>query len=152
MSKYTEVAIKDDLHGLFESGRGVLTNFWNILEHPDFPFVTLTSTTNGPRNFPFYDIIDQPDGKARIELAAAGYTKDQLTVEKVGTSLIVKGTPVASKETRRYKSLYASAWQRVFELQPNAIVESVKFENGLLIVVVGSEQPAEKPRTTFKIE
>lgn len=152
MSKYNAVAMKDDLHGLFETGRGVITDFWNLLDHPTFPFVTLTSTTNGSRNFPPYDIVEQADGKVRVELAAAGYTKDQLTVEKVGNSLIVKGTQATSKETIRHKGLYSSAWQRVFELQPSAIVESVKLENGLLIVVVASEKPAEKPRTTFEIK
>ena len=69
--KYSIGTSKDDLFGLFESGRGVVSDFWSLIEHPDFPFVTLTSTTNGARNFPPYDIIEQADGKVRLELAAA---------------------------------------------------------------------------------
>jgi molecular chaperone IbpA len=112
----------------------------------------LTSTTNGPRNFPPYDIIEQEDGKVRIELAAAGYTKEQLNVEKVGNTLLIKGSQSTKKETIRHKGLYSAAWQRAFELQPNALVEAVKLENGLLTVVVATEKPAEKPRTTFEIK
>ena len=149
MSKYLT---KDSLHGLFEDGRGVLTDFWNVIEHPSFPFVTLTSTTNGSRNYPPYDMIEQADGKVRIELAAAGYTKEQLNVEKVGNTLLIAGKASTKTETIRHKGLYSAAWQRAFELQPTAIIDSVKLENGLLIVVVGSQQPPESPRTTFEIK
>ena len=159
--KYPHAVQKDDLFGLFEQ----YGDIWNIFDY-EFPFVTLTSTTNGARNFPVYDIIEQPDGKVRLELAAAGYSKDQLTVEKEGNVLIIRGAagkPVVSSptpnpqllgDTHRHHGISRAAWLRTFDLHQSAIIESVAFQNGILTVVVSIPKPTmeEKPRTTFEIK
>lgn len=80
-------------HGeqMFNQAEQVLDNYWNLIEHADWPFTSLHSTTNKARAFPVYDLIEQKDGGVRLEMAVAGYTKDQIKVEKERNSLIVTG-------------------------------------------------------------
>jgi molecular chaperone IbpA len=129
--------------------------FWNILDHKEsFPFISLTSTTNGARNFPPYNMVEQEDGDVRLELAVAGYTKEQLTVEKEENILIIKGAGCVSTETIRHKGISSAAWLRTFDLQEKADIKSVVFTNGILKIVVSIPKPIEntKPRTTFEIK
>lgn len=131
-----------------------IDNFWNILEHPDFPFVSLTSTTNAFRNFPAYNIIEGKDGKVRLEMAVAGYTKDRIKVEKEGNTLIIQGKPaeVAVTEDVRHRSISNAAWLRTFDMAPGAEIGDVQLKDGILTVFVNKPTPAQPPRTAFEIK
>jgi molecular chaperone IbpA len=147
---YTYSKVVSDL---VNRGEEVINNFWNVLDHPDFPFVTLTSTTNGARNFPPYNIIES-DGKVRLEMAVAGYSKDRLTVELEGNLLLVRGTPLPVKETDQYrhKGIANTAFLRTFDMNKNIVIETVSLADGLLVITFSTVVPEEKKRTTFEIK
>jgi molecular chaperone IbpA len=142
------------LSDLVTTAEQVVNNVWNLLEHPEFPFVTLTSTTNGVRNFPPYNIIEGSDGTARLEMAVAGYTKDRVKVEKQGNTLIVQGKPAeqCSKELIRHRGISNAAFLRTFDLNPNAEVSEVSLVDGILTVFVQTKTPPKPPSTTFEIK
>jgi molecular chaperone IbpA len=152
--KYTTSVAKDDLYGLFEQGKNVVSEWWNVLDHPDFPFVTLTSTTNGYRNFPPYNIIESKDGKVRLEMAVAGFTKDRLKVELEGNILIIQGLPAAveGEDKIRHRGISNASFVRTFEMAVNTIINNVELKDGVLTVQVSSKQPETKPRTAFEIK
>jgi len=130
-------------------------NFWSILDHPEFPFVALTSTTNGARNFPPYNIIEQKDGKVRLEMAVAGYQKDRLKVELDGNILLVSAEPsntCADAEIMRHQSICDSKFLRTFELKPNSTVESVSLADGILSILVSLKVPENKKPLAFDIK
>jgi molecular chaperone IbpA len=139
---------------IVKKGEQVVDNFWNLLEHPDFPFVTLTSTTNGYRNFPPYNIIESEDNRVRLEMAVAGYTKEQISVEKQGNVLIIKGKPAeqSAKENVRHRGISSAAFLRTFELTPTTEVAEVGLKDGILTVYVQSTKPQQPPTTTFEIK
>jgi len=143
-----------DVVDIFKSGEQVVKDFWNLLDHPDFPFVTLTSTTNGFRNFPPYNIIESADGRVRLEMAVAGYSKDRISVEKQGNTLIIKGkaTEENSKDGIRHRGISNAAFLRSFDLTPNADVAEVAMKDGILTVYVQSTKPQLPPTTTFEIK
>jgi molecular chaperone IbpA len=143
------------------------TDFWNVLEHEDFPFITLTSTTNGQRQFPPYNIIESKDGNVRLEMAIAGYNKDQIRVEKEGSTLIIQGSSLPSglcktndsiinrdgdKEIFRHKGISSTAFVRTFDLKPGAEIGDVQLKDGILTVIVFAPKPVQPPRTTFEIK
>ncbi len=155
MSKYTHAVTKDSLHGLFDQGVDLFQDFWNIMDHPDFPFVTLTSTTNGSRNFPPYNIIeDTKDGKVRLEMAVAGYTKDRLKVEIEGNTLIIQGfqKKIATTDVIRHRGLSNAAFLRTFDMTVGTIIENVELNDGILTVTVAFEKREDKKRTNFEIK
>lgn len=131
----------------------VLETVWNILEHPEFPFVSLTSTTNGARNFPPYNIIEDSDTKVRLEMAVAGYSKDRILVQQEGNRLWVRAiTPTTSKSETviRHRGISNADFFRTFELNPRAVVENVELKDGILTVTVTTKKQ-ETPTTTFQI-
>ena len=131
-----------------------LDPFWSILDHADFPFVALTSTTNGTRNFPAYNIFEeQGTEKVYLTLAIAGYTKERITVEKEGNVLIIRGKPKTDieKGSYRHTGISNAAWVRTFDLNPNAVIDSVELKDGLLSVAISTKK-TETPKTTFEIK
>lgn len=141
----------DEVTRFFQKGEEIIDNFWNVLEHPDFPFVTLTSTTNGFRNFPPYNIIESEDGKVRLEMALAGYTKDQIKVEKEGSTLLIQGTAKLPSENVRHHGISSAAFVRAFDLKPGTEIGDVQLKDGILTVNVTSQKPVVPPRTTYQI-
>ena len=152
--KYNAVTTKDDLYGLFEKGQHMISDFWNVLDHPDFPFVTLSSNTNTFRNFPPYNIVEDTEGKVRLEVAVAGYSKDRLKVELQGKILFVTGLPKTGneKEVVRHRGLTNAAFQRTFEMNPKAYIENVALVDGILTITVATKKEEPTPRTAFEIK
>ena len=156
MPTYSEVVTD-----LVTRGEHVVNNIWNILEHPEFPFITLYSTTNGTRNFPPYNVTEIAENVVRIDMAVAGYTKDRLKIELEGNILIIQGLPVTSgaadfkeavtNEKIRLKGISNGRFMRTFELKPNVEIES-ELNEGILSVWVTSPKPEEKKRKTFEIK
>lgn len=142
----------------------VKTDVWNVLEHPDFPFRTITSTTNGTRNFPPYDIIEvlnepgsvldenvKQGSKVILCMAMAGYVPN---VEKSGNVLIISGDPVEMKKSWpgtmwRHRGISSAPFTRTFDLHPDAEVIKVAYVNGILSVHV---QTVKKDTSRIKYE
>lgn len=164
----SEEAFSKAVSNAVKRGEEVIDGFWNILEHEDFPFITLTSTTNTFRNFPPYNIIEETDGKVRLEMAVAGYTKDRIKVEKEGSVLIIQGSPGASalcgtndvvvdrntgnKDLYRHKGISNAAFLRTFDMNVHAEVGAVSLADGILTVYVNTTKPATPHRSTFEIK
>jgi molecular chaperone IbpA len=138
----------------FTKGEQLVNDIWNILDHPTFPFVTLTSTTNGARNFPAYNIVERKDGTVRLEMAVAGFTKERITVAKEGNTLIIQGKSyeMDPDESLRHKGISNSAFLRTFDLTVDALIESVELRDGILSVVITTTPPKQVLRTTFDIK
>ncbi len=146
--------------------RQVFDGLWKIFEHPEFPFKKIESASTTGRNFPAYNIIelDKNGDSARLELAVAGYTTDQLTVEREGNILIIKGQPKKiqdiSKEKYSYKEgdefirhhgITSSSWCRTFELGQNTKVGDVSLKDGILSVIIQGVYPTAN-KTSFPIK
>lgn len=139
---------------LFHNAQHKLEDFWNVLEHPDFPFATLSSITNNARNFPPYNIIETKSGKVRLDLAVAGYTRDRLKVELKGDILTIAGLPAEAKDDEqfRHRGMTASSFMRVFDLKGNPTIEAVTLVDGILSVTFASKQPEPEPVKSFEIK
>ena len=141
---------------LVKRGENVLDSFWNILEHEDFPFVTLTSTSNTFRQFPPYNIIENKNGNVCLEVAIAGYNKDQIKVEKEGNTLIIQGNKSTREsntiETFRYKGISSATFLRTFDLKVGVEIGEIQLKDGILTVNIISPKPVQPPRTAFEIK
>jgi molecular chaperone IbpA len=135
-------------------GEQVIDNFWNVLDHPDFPFLTLTSITNGVRNFPPYNIIESEDGQVRLEMAVAGYTKDRISVEKIANCLVIVGKPAETnhKEHLRHRTIANAEFKRVWELKASTDISDVTLKDGILTVRLTNTKPVEPPKITSQIK
>jgi len=117
-------------------------------------FSRLDALADSGTSFPPYNIIKASDNTVRLEIALAGYKKEQLEVAVERGVLTVSATKGDNlDETGEYlhravaKRTFAKNWQ----LADNAVVNEVSFVDGLLTISVGLEVPEEQKRRLLPI-
>ena len=87
------------------------------------------------QTYPPYNIINLNNHESRLEIALAGFKKDEVKVYTEYGQLHVEGTK-ADKEDVEYfhRGLAGRSFERVWKLTDDSEVKSVEFEDGLLTV------------------
>jgi len=104
-----------------------------------------TQTTN----YPPFNIIKHSDSNFEIELAVAGFNKDELTVEIDQDQLIIRGQKAYSESEPEYlhRGLAARDFEKSWTLADHMEVDEVELTNGILSVKITRMIPeALKPR------
>lgn len=118
----------------------------------DRMFETLHHTASvlpNTNNYPPHDIVKISDTVYTIEIAAAGFSEDELNVSLDSNVLTIKGEQ-KEKPARDYvyHGISSKSFVKTLNLAEHVVVRDAKFENGLLIVGVEIVIPEElKPRT-----
>ena len=99
-------------------------------------------------SFPKYNIIRHDDMKYTIELALAGYTEEQVTVEVKDRVLYITGEGENDTDTNYlHKGVSSRNFEQSFRLAEYVVVDSAEFVNGMLKVHLFVDIPEEmKPR------
>ena len=105
-------------------------------------------------NYPPYNIVKTSDEKYAIEIAIAGFSKDDIEVETKENTLVIKTIDKKDEEEDKteylHKGISARSFKRSFNLADDVVVQDVTFENGLLIIDLERIVPEEKkPRKIF---
>lgn len=149
MANISNITKADTVRNAFDSH---LSNFINAFFLDDLPHTFM----NKESNFPKYNIyVIKEEGceenpprsdKFNIELALAGYRKENLYVYNKDGELFVKG--VSDRECCDQEFLYKGITSKDFtwalKLPKYAVVKSVTFVNGLLKIEVAIELPDEE--------
>lgn len=117
-------------------------------------FETANRTHQNQRAYPPYNIIvdDEKDpSEYKLEIAVAGYSKDQLSVkvrkENGVMILVVEGVKSAPEKQEIYyhQGLAARSFKREFTMDVSISVETVTLVDGILTVILKKkrEQPLE---------
>jgi len=114
-----------------------LNNFFNS----DFP----------QSNYPPYNLIQLNNHESTLEIALAGFKKDQLQVFTEFGKLYVKGSKEEPKVdgTFVHKGLAQRSFERVWTVSDDTKIGSVKFEDGLLTVELNKIVPEHHARKDF---
>ena len=106
--------------------------------------------TGDSSGWPPYNIETTGENAYRVEVAVAGFTPDELTVEVKENLLTVTGRKTANDDGQRtflHRGLAERDFERRFQLADYVVVTSAKLENGLLSIALQRELPeALKPR------
>ena len=93
--------------------------------------------------------------KMRIQIAAAGFSKNELSVSTHDNILVVKGQKTKKESADEF--VYVSGnlafrdFEKRFTLGEHVEVADVKFENGLLVIQLEVRLPESKRPRTFAI-
>jgi len=114
---------------------------WNEIER-------LSDMTDN-KLYPPHNVVKHSEENFTVELALAGYSKEDLDVE-VRDGLLVVSANLAEREPREYlhKGISQKKFRRTFRLSEHVVVDGADFKDGLLVIDLRVELPKEKrPRS-----
>ena len=107
------------------------------------------STTTS--NYPPYNLVQLNNHESKLEIALAGFKKDELKVYTEFGKLYVEGKKEEPEVDGEfvYKGLAQRSFERVWTVSDDTKVGSVKFEDGLLTVELNKIVPEHHSRKEY---
>jgi len=105
-------------------------------------------------NYPPYNVIKFGENDYIIEMAVAGFKRDEITIELENDVLSIRGVKREEKEDTTqylYHGLGARGFQRQFTLHNDLIVKDANLEDGILKVLILHIVPENKKPKLIKI-
>ena len=124
--------------------------FDHLMDH----LVSLHSNNNLTTNeYPPYDIIKEGESNYKIELAVAGFKKDELSIQLKDNTLTIKGESNSKNSNGDYlhKNIARRSFSKGFSLADNIEIGSASFEDGVLSVSLTQNIPEEQRPKEIKI-
>tara|TARA_B100001113_G_scaffold51344_1_gene37436 strand:+ start:286 stop:732 length:447 start_codon:yes stop_codon:yes gene_type:complete len=103
-------------------------------------------------NYPPYNIVHINNHESRLEVALAGFKKDEVNVYTEYGKLHVEGSkPVESEEEQTFihRGLAKRNFSRSWTIAEDTHVTDVSFEDGLLVVKLGKVVPEHHARKDY---
>lgn len=106
-------------------------------------------TKQMPTGFPPYNIRKVEDNKYVIEMALAGFAKNDIEIELEGDTLKISGKTTEDTDGYLYKGISSRAFTRSFNVADTVQVKDATLLNGMLKIFLDAVTPA---KTSQKIE
>ena len=102
-------------------------------------------------NYPPYNIVQVNNVESRLEIALAGFKKDEVSVYTEFGKLYVQGKKEESKVDGEFvhKGLAQRSFTRVWTVSDDTEVRGVRFDDGLLVVELGKIVPEHHQRKDY---
>ena len=115
-------------------------------------FNSLDSITGDVKGYPHYNIKKLDDNKWIIELALAGFSKDDIEIEVKDNIMNIKGELKEENNEFVYKGISSRKFSKSFTLAEFTECESAKMENGILSITLEKNIPEDKKPQKVKIK
>ena len=135
---------------IFNQLRPVTVGFDNIFDH--FERMTDDDVFSVPTvNYPPYNIVKTVENTYDIEVALAGFSKDDIEVEYAENMLHIKSKKVEDKDAKEgvlHKGISKRYFSKTFTVADDVVVNGAELKDGLLKVSMERIIPeAKKPKT-----
>lgn len=111
-------------------------------------FTEIEGVIKGNTTYPPHNVLKDGDDKYTIELAVAGLSKDEITIETVENTLKISAETAKDEREYVHKGISSRSFTRTFTLAEYVEVKDAKLENGILRVSLERNVPeAKKPRS-----
>ena len=106
---------------------------------------------NTSSNYPPYNLVQVSNVESRLEIALAGFKKDEVSVYTEFGKLSVEGKKEESKNDGEFvhKGLAQRSFSRQWTIADDTEVRSVSFDDGLLVVQLGKIIPEHHTRKDY---
>ena len=111
----------------------------------------LTTVTPGQDNYPPHNIVKIDDENFNIEMAVAGFSKDDVEVELKDGTLTVSGSKTEDEREYAHKGISSRKFSKSFRLAEYVVVDGADLVNGILVVNLRVDIPEEKRPQKIKI-
>jgi molecular chaperone IbpA len=117
----------------------------------DRHFQDLEKVMHNSTSYPPYNLVEVSEDTYMIELALAGFKKEDISIEQEKNVLTIKGSSQEDENNYIHKGIGARAFTRTFSLSEYMNVTGVVMENGVLRVLIVKLVPEEAKPKTFEI-
>ena len=102
-------------------------------------------------NYPPYNLVQVNNVESRLEIALAGFKKDEVSVFTEFGKLSVEGKKEESKDDGEFvhKGLAQRSFNRVWTLSDDTEIRDVEFTDGMLVVTLGKIVPEHHTRKDY---
>ena len=102
-------------------------------------------------NYPPYNIVQVNNVESRLEIALAGFKKNEVRVYTEFGKLYVEGKKEESKDAGEFvhKGLAQRSFTRIWTLSDDTEIRNVRFNDGLLVVELGKIVPEHHTRKDY---
>ena len=102
-------------------------------------------------NYPPYNLVQVNNVESHLEIALAGFKKEEVNVFTEYGKLFVQGQKEDTESDRTFihKGLASRSFQRAWTLSDDTEVREVSFEDGLLRIVLGKIVPEHHQRKDY---
>ena len=102
-------------------------------------------------NYPPYNIVQVNNVESRLEIALAGFSKNEVRVYTEFGKLYVEGKKEESKDVGEFvhRGLANRNFTRVWSLTDDTEIRDVRFNDGLLVVELGKIVPDHHARKDY---
>ena len=115
-------------------------------------FNSLDSITGDVKGYPHYNIKKLDDNKWSIELALAGFSKDDIEIEVKDNMMTINGELKSEDNEYVYKGISSRKFSKSFTLAEFTECESATMENGILSIILKKNIPEDKKPQKVKIK
>lgn len=103
--------------------------------------------------YPPYNIVKLGEDDYRIEMAVAGFSRDELSIMVQENALTISAEAEQEDDSRfLHRGIAKRAFERTFRLADTVRVDGARFENGLLIIDLRRIVPDHKKPRVINIE
>jgi molecular chaperone IbpA len=124
-------------------------NRWAIGFDPLFDTFSRVSSAKSS-GYPPYNILKKDDSYI-LEIAVAGFAKEDITITVQELQLTVEGRLEASEEAAVYKGIATRDFKQNFVLAEYVVVSGAELKDGMLRITLVQELPEEKKPKTITI-
>jgi len=117
----------------------------------DRQFRDLEKVMHNTTNYPPYNLVEVSEDTYMIELALAGFKKEDISVEQEKNILTIKGSSEEDENKYIHKGIGARSFARTFSLSEYMNVVGVVMEDGVLRVLIVRLVPEEAKPKAFEI-
>ena len=102
-------------------------------------------------NYPPYNIVQVNNVESRLEIALAGFKKNEVRVYTEFGKLYVEGKKEESQDVGEFvhKGLAQRSFTRIWTLSDDTEIRDVRFNDGLLVVELGKIVPEHHTRKDY---
>ena len=100
-----------------------------------------------------HNLVEDSDGKYTIELATAGFNKEELEVKKDYSKLTISGRKAEEEDDEKivHKGIAKRPFSKSFTLAEDVVVDDVSFKDGLLTIKLQKVVPEDKKEKIYSL-
>ena len=113
-------------------------------------FDRLFNVHESSTNYPPYNLIQVSNVESRLEIALAGFKKEEVNVYTEYGKLFVEGQKESREDTNYvHRGMAQRSFTRAWTLSDDTEIRSVTFEDGLLSIQLGKVVPEHHARKDY---